>query len=423
MFNTGFTGHFSDILECEMDFNLYKIAKEVIIDKIDKEDLIRENYKKSQNVDQEVELELVYAKNYWSQKKIKEYSHFNTVEACKELSNLQNTLKTYLDMSNSKYDIYNIMHINSALSYIDLVKDSVIEINLPEESNHKIVLEYVRNIIKEFKESDSEVLLGIMLKKAGEYVNLTHPIALSNYIEKDKNNIWNITNKTSKLYVYYTTKEKALDFTTDEKDLLDLALRKKLEETNYLENTLGDAIALYKSRLTSPQIIKFKRDNLEDIPESIISTQAVSSPLNYPLNIYCNKIFLDINESIPASITSYLIPIDRIATNLIFPYYGNVVTTLTQKNYNFDYNIRGINLSPMLSCNLSNDVESPLVCTGEFKSNTIEGLETLCIANLNSPYHKVGGTYRTLDWITMNIDVSYNIIDEEIGVNSDNRTI
>ncbi|RUT50967.1 hypothetical protein [Campylobacter fetus] len=423
MFNTGFTGYFADILELEMDLGLYKIAKEAIIDKVEKEQAIIENYKNSDNTDQEVEIELTYAKDYWKNKNIEEYCHFNTVVACKELSNLQNTLKVYKDHSTSKDDMCMCEDSTSALDYIDLLKDHIIEVNLPEKSNHTIVLNYVKNIIKEFLNSDLEILLGIMLKKDNQYVNLTHPLSLSNYIKRSKDYKWGVINSVSKLYVYYTTKEKALEFSTSENKILTPDIRKKLEEDNYLENTLGDVIALYRSKLTSPQIVKFKKNLIEELPQSIVFLNLEKYSLDTKLNLYCDEAFLNIDESIPASVTNYLIPVDRIATNLIFPYYGNALITLTQKSDSSNYTIKGKNLSPMLSCNLSNSVQDTLVCTGEYKSNTLEGLETLCIANLSSPYHKCGGTYKTLDWIAMNIDVAYNIIDKEIGVNHDNRTI
>ena len=80
-----------------------------------------------------------------------------------------------------------------------------------------------------------------------------------------------------------------------------------------------------------------------------------------------------------------VVPVQILSSNTVVPYYGAVLIN-TQ-----EHSVKGINLSPFKSCNLSEGtmVQNPnfgSVCTGSKSNRTLEGLMTLSYSNTLSPY-------------------------------------
>lgn len=241
-------------------------------------------------------------------------------------------------------------------------------------------IETCMSIIREVYESTKDTFYGCLLKSSsGTFVNPLHPIIAQSQSESNKP-----LKGTFRIVIFHIKKDEFKKWSDG---------YKKNQERSGSTYT-KDPDLLYSKKYDS-KFFNSIISNIGSIVESEESMFVPSRIVDYTeTSVRYENILVDkdgnqiIND--PNKTRDYLIPVQLVNMGFVVPHYGLVeIKQMSGERY-----ARGMQLSPMLSCNVGNPTiknSIPIygsVCTGGMVNDSNGGRNSLNHANLNSPFFR-----------------------------------
>lgn len=241
--------------------------------------------------------------------------------------------------------------------------------------------------LKDFFEIDN--LYGILARISGTFVNITHPLILIDFLYGDSK-----MSDIEFLLIYADNSTTNESYTETEADDLKSKIREVMNGyilQYYIEHLEKKDKA--EKQIEKDKIIYLYSTNQED------------------------TIYQDTDETKVVDEQKFFIPVDKLVYNHFVPYYGWIFAYIGKGD------LQGINLftNDNLSCNIQNTSEAKAFshcCTGNYKYNSYQGLDTMKCANLASPYTSYCVSKKYKSWANINISIAKDMLNKFIKDNS-----